>query len=134
MELTTPALIALLFGAWTFLYAMPAIFASRWFEKEIIMTIKERPGLSGWQLHSTIIALFGVWILSTGYLLDSSMGWGIIIPIMGYALVFKGILGMWAPKFIEGLVKKFYTAHTSLIGIVWLAFTVLMWWLAFNIL
>jgi len=133
MELTTFSLIALLFGAWTFLYAIPAIFAPRWFEKEIIMTVKEKPGLDGWQLHSTIIALFGVWVLSVEYRLDSSLGWGIVIPILGYLTVFKGILGMWAPKFSENLVKKFYTAAILSRGIIWLAMTVFMWWLAFSV-
>lgn len=134
MEFTTFGLIALLFGAWTFLYAIPAIFAPKWFNKEIMMTVKEKPGLGGWQLHSTIIALFGVWILSVEYRLDSSLGWGIVIPILGYFTILKGVVGMWAPKFSENLVKIFYGTGIGMIGIVWLAMTVFMWWLAFSVL
>ena len=134
MELTTFSLIALLFGVWTFLYAMPAIFASKWFSKEIIMTIKEKPGLDGWQLHSTIIALFGVWILSVEYRLDSNLGWGIVIPILGYLTVLKGIAGMWAPKFNENMVKRFYGNGVGMIGVLWFAVSVFMLWLAFSVL
>ena len=133
MELTTFSLIAFLFGGWTLLYGVPALFAPKWFTKEILVTTKEKPGLGGWQLHATIIALFGLWILSVEYRLDTTMGWGIIIPIMGYLTVLKGAIGFWAPKWTESMVKQFYGSGLGMIGIVWLAFTVFMWWLAFSV-
>lgn len=134
MELTMFGLIAFLFGGWSLLYAIPALFAPAWFTKEVLVTTQEKPGLGGWQLHATIIALFGLWILSVEYRLDTSLGWGILIPIFGYLTVLKGVLGMWAPKWTEGLVKRFYGTGIGMAGVLWLAATVFFWWLAFGVL
>ncbi len=134
MELTTFGLIAFLFGGWSLMYGIPAIFAPRWFQKEILVTTQEKPGLAGWQLHSTIIAIFGLWILSVEYRLDTALGWGILIPIFGYLTVLKGALGMWAPKWTEVLVKRFYGTGIGMIGILWIVMGIFMWWLAFSIL
>src|SRR4030042_1255199 len=98
MELTTFGLIAWLLGGWMFLYGLPAVFASGWFRREIVATTKERPGLAGLQLFSILLLLFGLWILSVEYRVDTNAGWAVLIPIVGYLSVLKGMLLMWAPK------------------------------------
>lgn len=136
MGFTIFGLIAWLVGGWMFLYGLPMVFASKWFYKELAATTKEKPGLAGLQLHSSIMVLFGLWVLSVEYRLAGSMGWAILIPIIGYLIVLKGALALWAPGWVEDIFRKFYKTESvmTLWGVVVLAVGVLFWWLAFAVL
>ena len=135
MELSIYALATFLMGGLMFLFAMPMLFASNWFKKELIATVKERPGLHGLQLYSTLMVFFGLWLLSIEYRLTGGMGWYILIPILGYLTILKGVLFLWAPKWMEGFVGGIYKSSTimAFAGIFALVFGVLMWWLTFSL-
>lgn len=135
MDLTSFGLVTFLVGGTMFLFGLPMIFATEWFLKELQETAKEKPGLSGFQLFGVPLFVLGLWILSIEYRLGSGMGWSIIIPILGYSAVLKGIFALWAPNFFEDMVKRFYSNSSSmiLVGIIAMAMGALMWWLTFSV-
>lgn len=135
MGLSIYALATFLMGGLMFLFAMPMLFASNWFKKELIATVKERPGLHGLQLYSTLMVFFGLWLLSIEYRLTGGMGWYILIPIFGYLSILKGILFLWAPKWMEGFTSKIYNSNNVMIfaGLAALVIGIISWWLTFNV-
>lgn len=135
MELSTYALATFLLGGLMFLFALPMLFASNWFRKELMATAKEKPGLHGLQLYSTLVVIFGLWLLSIEYRLSSGMGWYIIIPILGYISILKGVVFLWAPKHTEKLIRGVYTSNAVMVlaGILALVMGILLWWLTFSV-
>ena len=135
MELSIYALATFLMGGLMFLFAFPMLFASNWFKKELMATVKEKPGLHGLQLYSTLMVVFGLWLLSIEYRLSGGMGWYIIIPIFGYAAILKGVMFLWAPKWMENFASKIYNSNAVMMfgGLVALVFAVITWWLTFSV-
>jgi len=135
MGLSIYALATFLIGGLMFLFAMPMLFASNWFKKELIATVKEKPGLHGLQLYSTLMVFLGLWLLSIEYRLSGGMGWYIIIPILGYLTILKGVLFLWAPKWMEDFASKIYSSNTVMIfaGLVALVMGIISWWLTFSV-
>ena len=135
MELSIYALATFLMGGLMFLFALPMLFASDWFRKELMATAKERPGLHGLQLYSTLAVFYGLWLLSIEYRLGSGMGWYIIIPIVGYLSILKGITFLWAPKYTEKLIKGIYASNAVMMfaGLLALAFGIILWWLTLSV-
>jgi len=135
MELSIYALATFLTGGLMFLFAFPMLFASDWFKKELMATVKEKPGLHGLQLYSTLMVFFGLWLLSIEYRLSNGMGWYIIIPILGYLTILKGITFLWAPKWMENFSSNIYNSNATMMfsGLVALAFGIILWWLTFSV-
>lgn len=135
MELSIYALATFLMGGLMFLFALPMLFASDWFRKELMATAKEKPGLHGLQLYSTLMVFYGLWLLSIEYRLGSGMGWYIIIPIIGYLAILKGITFLWAPKYTEKLIKGVYASNAVMMfaGLLALAFGIILWWLTLSV-
>jgi hypothetical protein len=135
MELTTFGLIAFLSGGLMLLMAVPMIFASEWFRKELMSTVKEKPGLAGMQLYSMIVFVFGLWVLSVECRLMSGMGWYIVVPILGYIYALKGIFGFLAPGWVEHQAERMYGKGPGIAaaGVLALAMGILLLWLAFSV-
>lgn len=134
MELSIYALATFLMGGLVFLFALPMLFASNWFKKELMATVKEKPGLHGLQLYSTLMVILGLWLLSIEYRLSGGMGWYIIIPIFGYLTILKGVTFLWAPKWMENFASKIYNSNGMMIfgGLIALAAGIILWWLTFS--
>jgi len=135
MDLSMYALATFLMGGLMFLFALPMLFASKWFKQELMATVKDKPGLHGLQLYSTLVVVFGLWMLSIEYRLTGDMGWYIIIPILGYISILKGITILWAPKWMEGFASKAYSSNSAMMlgGLFALIFGIILWWLTFSV-
>ncbi len=136
MELTTPALVTFLAGGLMFLFGLPMLFSAKWFKKELVATIQEKPGLGGIQLYAVIMVIWGLWIITVENRLASGMGWSIVVPILGYLVILKGATILWVPKWMEGFAKSVYSSNGVMAfgGIAALAAGALMWWLTFSVL
>jgi len=134
MDLSLYGLIAFLMGGVILSFALPMLVAPQMIRREVLNAVtKETPGF-GHLAFVFLTVIFGLWILSIEYRLSTDMGWNIVIPILGYLSVLKGIIALWWPKWMKELVRDVYKEGTMAAwGILAIAFGIFMWWLAFSV-
>lgn len=133
MDLSLYGFIAFLTGGVILAFALPMLVAPQMIRREVMNAVKESAGY-GHLAFVFVMVAFGLWILSIEYRLGSSMGWNIIIPIIGYLSVIKGVTALWWPKWFKETVNDLYKENTMAAwGIVSVAIGIFFWWLAFSV-
>jgi len=103
---------------------------------------KFRKAMKSFMADHNIVRLLGIFIMLIGFMFLSVQwkfegSWMIIIPILGWASLLKGLVFVWRPQCMEKAVKKILLksdTHASAVAVVAIAAAAALVYIAMNLI
>ncbi|MBI4231991.1 hypothetical protein HY605_02060 [Candidatus Peregrinibacteria bacterium] len=127
----TPQLLLYGMAFLCLMFCLPALVNPKRYRKTLIDMAKDEKIV---RLYGSIILLMGFFFLSVQWRFENVRDWMVIIPVIGWLSIVKGVVYTWFPEFVERKVKIFFgdDSKVTLWAVVGIILAVLLTYVTMN--
>lgn len=101
----TPQLLLYGLAVLCLVICLPGLVNPKRYRKEMIRMAKDETTV---RIYGMFALVIGFLFLSVQWKFDNGKNWMMIIPIIGWLSILKGIVYNWSPEFVKHKIKMFF--------------------------